>query len=117
MLACGGAEQECWRAAMELEKKKLGRSGLELSVLGFGGTALGNMYTAVSEGDAVATLHAAYASGLRYYDTAPLYGHGLSELRLGGGLPHFSDKSVAVSTKVGWRLMPSFGRPADAGLF
>src|ERR1700675_3882347 len=118
MLACGGAEQGCFgSAAMALEKKKLGRSGLELSVLGFGGTALGNMYAAMSEGDAVATLHAAYASGLRYYDTAPLYGHGLSELRLGGGLRHFSDKSVVVSTKVGWRLTPSFGRPADAGLF
>ena len=59
----------------------------------------------------------AYASGLRYYDTAPLYGHGLSELRMGGGLRHFADPSVVVSTKVGWRLKPTFGQPADAGLF
>jgi D-threo-aldose 1-dehydrogenase len=102
---------------MEVQKKKLGRVGLELSVLGFGGTALGNMYAPMSEGDAIATLHYAYASGLRYYDTAPLYGHGLSELRMGGGLRHFADPDVVVSTKVGWRLKPTFGQPADAGLF
>ena len=41
---------------MEVQKKKLGRTGLELSVLGFGGTGLGNMYTAMSERDAIATL-------------------------------------------------------------
>jgi D-threo-aldose 1-dehydrogenase len=102
---------------MELERKRLGRTTLKLSVLGCGGTGLGNMYTAMSERDAVATLDAAHASGLRYYDTAPLYGHGLSELRLGGGLRRFSDASVVVSTKVGWRLKPAFGQPADAGLF
>jgi D-threo-aldose 1-dehydrogenase len=102
---------------MEVKRKGLGRTGLELSVLGFGGTGLGNMYTAMSEQEAVETLDAAYAAGLRYYDTAPLYGHGLSELRTGGGLRGFSDASVVVSTKVGWRLKPTFGGPADAGLF
>ena len=102
---------------MELERKRLGRTGLRLSVLGFGGTGLGNMYTAMSEREGIETLDAAYAAGLRYYDTAPLYGHGLSELRTGGGLRRFSDASVVVSTKVGWRLKPTFGQPADAGLF
>src|SRR5262252_9596720 len=102
---------------MELNRKPLGRTGLNLSVLGFGGTALGNMYTAISEREAIDTLDAAYASGLRYYDSAPLYGHGLSELRLGGGLRRFSDPDVVVSTKVGWRLKPTFGAPSGAGLF
>ena len=64
---------------MEPQQKGLGRTGLELSTLGFGGTGLGNMYAAMSEGDAIETLDAAYASGLRYFDTAPLYGDGASE--------------------------------------
>jgi D-threo-aldose 1-dehydrogenase len=102
---------------MEPQQKSLGRTGLKLSTLGFGGTGLGNMYVAMSEARAIETLDAAYASGLRYFDTAPLYGHGLSELRLGSGLRRFADPSVVVSTKVGWRLKPTFGGPSEAGLF
>jgi D-threo-aldose 1-dehydrogenase len=102
---------------MELDRKTLGRSKLELSVLGFGGTGLGNMYVAMSERNAIDTLSAAYAAGMRYFDTAPLYGHGLSELRLGGGLRMFADTGVVVSSKVGWRLRPAFGKPTEAGLF
>ena len=84
---------------MRQKKKPLGRIGLELSMLGFGGTALGNMYTAMSESDAIETLHSAYASGLRYFDTAPLYGHGLSELRLGSGLRRFADPERSFPPK------------------
>jgi D-threo-aldose 1-dehydrogenase len=102
---------------MTIRTKLLGRTDLELTVLGFGGTALGNMYAAMSEHAAFATLDAAYRCGIRYYDTAPLYGHGLSELRTGSGLRQFADPSVKLSTKVGWRLRPAFGQPADAGLF
>jgi len=102
---------------MELDGKTLGRSKLKLSVLGFGGTGLGNMYVAMSERSVIDTLSAAYAAGMRYYDTAPLYGHGLSELRLGGGLRMFADPNVIVSSKVGWRLRPAFGKPTGAGLF
>jgi D-threo-aldose 1-dehydrogenase len=102
---------------MTLQTKALGRSGLQLTVLGFGGTALGNMYAAMSEHAAATTLEAAYRSGVRYYDTAPLYGHGLSELRTGSGLRQFADASVKLSTKVGWRLKPAFGQPTGAGLF
>jgi D-threo-aldose 1-dehydrogenase len=102
---------------MELDRKTLGRSQLKLSVLGFGGTGLGNMYVAMSERSVIDTLSAAYAAGMRYYDTAPLYGHGLSELRLGGGLRMFADPAVVVSSKVGWCLRPAFGKPTGAGLF
>ncbi|MEO8008328.1 MAG: aldo/keto reductase [Betaproteobacteria bacterium] len=102
---------------MELNRKTLGRSKLALSVLGFGGTGLGNMYVAMSERSVIDTLAAAYAAGIRYYDTAPLYGHGLSELRTGSGLRMFADPTVIVSSKVGWRLRPAFGKPAEAGLF
>ncbi len=102
---------------MELDRKTLGRSKLNLSALGFGGTGLGNMYVAMSERSVIDTLSAAYAAGMRYYDTAPLYGHGLSELRLGSGLRMFADTGVVVSSKVGWRLRPAFGKPTEAGLF
>ena len=102
---------------MELDRKTLGRSKLALSVLGFGGTGLGNMYVAMSERSVIDTLSAAYAAGMRYFDNAPLYGHGLSELRLGGGLRMFADPGVIVSSKVGWRLRPAFGKPTEAGLF
>ena len=50
--------------------------------LGFGAAPLGNLYRPVSEEDAQKTLDAAWASGIRYFDTAPLYGLGLSETRL-----------------------------------
>ena len=102
---------------MALDRKTLGGSKLMLSVLGFGGTGLGNLYVAMSERSVIDTLSAAYAAGIRYYDTAPLYGHGLSELRLGGGLRRFADPGVIVSSKVGWRLRPAFGKPTGAGLF
>jgi D-threo-aldose 1-dehydrogenase len=102
---------------MALGRKTLGRSQLALSVFGFGGTGLGNMYVAMSERNVIDTLTAAYAAGIRYFDTAPLYGHGLSERRLGGGLRLFADTGVVVSTKVGWRLRPAFGAATDAGLF
>src|SRR5882757_6313504 len=93
---------------MALHRKTLGRSGLKLSVLGFGGTGLGNMYAPMTEAGSMQALTAAYAAGVRYYDTAPLYGHGLSELRTGAGLRSFSDAEVIVSSKVGWRLKPAF---------
>ncbi|MEO8163953.1 MAG: aldo/keto reductase [Betaproteobacteria bacterium] len=102
---------------MELDRKSLGRSNLNLSMLGFGGTGLGNMYVAMSERSAIDTLSTAYSAGIRYFDTAPLYGHGLSEVRLGGGLRMFADADVVVSSKVGWRLRPAFGAPTEAGLF
>jgi D-threo-aldose 1-dehydrogenase len=102
---------------MALDSKPLGRTGLPLTVLGFGGTALGNMYTAMSEREAIDALDTAYATGIRYFDTAPLYGHGLSELRTGAALRRFEDRGVMLSTKVGWRLKPAFGAPTNAGLF
>src|SRR5258708_13206291 len=105
------------RGHMELDRKTLGRSKLNLSALGFGGTGLGNMYVAMSERSVIDTLSAAYAAGMRYYDTAPLYGHGLSELRLGSGLRMFADTGVVVSSKVGWPLRPAFAKPPHAAPF
>jgi D-threo-aldose 1-dehydrogenase len=69
--------------------------------LGFGAAPLGNLYKAISEDDAQATLNAAWKQGVRYYDTAPLYGLGLSETRLNHFLRDKKRKDYVLSTKIG----------------
>lgn len=69
--------------------------------LGFGAAPLGNLYRPVSEEDAQKTLDAAWASGIRYFDTAPLYGLGLSETRLNHFLRAKKRRDYVISTKVG----------------
>ncbi|WP_199229106.1 aldo/keto reductase [Caulobacter endophyticus] len=71
--------------------------------LGFGGAAVGNLYAPVSDAQARAVIDAALAAGIGYFDTAPHYGFGLSEIRLGHAL---AGRDVVVSTKVGRRLEP-----------
>jgi D-threo-aldose 1-dehydrogenase len=71
------------------------------AVLGLGGAPLGNLYEPVSEEEARATVDAAWDAGVRFYDTAPLYGHGLSERRLGEALRGRPRDQYRVSTKVG----------------
>ena len=63
------------------------------------------------------SLDASFAAGVRYVDTAPLYGHGLSEHRVGGWLRRVRGEDIVLSTKVGWRLFPARGQPTEAGLF
>ncbi|SFB72933.1 D-threo-aldose 1-dehydrogenase [Polaromonas sp. OV174] len=75
--------------------------------LGLGGAALGNLFSVVSDAQSQALLEAAWASGCRSFDTAPHYGHGRSERRLGDALrPHVRD-SYALSSKVGRLLTPN----------
>ncbi|MFK0160134.1 aldo/keto reductase [Streptomyces sp. NPDC090493] len=69
--------------------------------IGFGTAPLGNMFRAVPEEEATATLDAAWDKGIRYYDTAPLYGAGLAEIRLGGLLSRKNRDEFVLSTKVG----------------
>jgi D-threo-aldose 1-dehydrogenase len=74
---------------------------------GFGGAAIGNLYQPVSEADAFETVRAAFDAGVRYFDTAPHYGFGLSEKRLGAALSSIDPQQTAIiSTKVGRRLAP-----------
>ena len=63
--------------------KKLGKSNIKLPKLGFGAAPLGELFEKVSEEQSSQTLKTSYDSGFRYYDTAPWYGHGLSEHRIG----------------------------------
>ncbi len=85
------------------KRKFTTRSGalLQFTELGFGAAPLGNLYRPLTEKEARATLDAAWTAGCRYYDTAPLYGLGLSETRLNGFLRAKPRDSYLLSTKVG----------------
>ena len=69
--------------------------------LGFGTAPLGNMFRAIPEEEAQATVHAAWDAGVRYFDTAPFYGSGLSEIRLGAALSRYNRDDYVLSSKVG----------------
>ncbi|OLL32370.1 D-threo-aldose 1-dehydrogenase [Burkholderia sp. SRS-W-2-2016] len=71
------------------------------SRIGFGTAPLGNMYRNIPEDEAIATVHAAWDSGIRYFDGAPLYGAGLAELRLGEALAGRPRSEYVLGTKVG----------------
>jgi len=74
---------------------------LAFSELGFGSAPIGNLYSAVPESQATATLEAAWKAGIRYFDTAPLYGLGLAETRLNAFFRGKPRSDFVVSTKVG----------------
>jgi D-threo-aldose 1-dehydrogenase len=78
---------------------------LRLTQLGFGTAPLGNLYRKVRDDDAQATLHAAWQAGIRYFDTAPQYGLGRAEQRVGTALPNFDVAKLTLSTKVGRLLL------------
>jgi D-threo-aldose 1-dehydrogenase len=83
---------------------------------GFGASGLGTLTWDIPEATAAEILDAAWAAGFRYYDTSPLYGHGLSELRLGRMLRERPRDDFLLSTKVGRYLVPPRGgRVADPG--
>jgi D-threo-aldose 1-dehydrogenase len=82
-------------------KRQLGRTGVALTQLGFGGAGLGELFERVSEPDAAATLQAAWDHGIRYFDTAPWYGRGQSEHRFGRFLYRQPRGEFVLSTKVG----------------
>ena len=80
---------------------RIGNGGLTFTELGFGTAPLGNLYRAISDDDAEAILETAWETGSRYYDTAPLYGLGLSETRLNRFLRGRNRDDYVLSTKVG----------------
>lgn len=94
-------------------RRRVGRTSLELPVFGMGAAHLGELYGKVEEAESRATLAAAWASGVRYFDTAPWYGRGLSEHRLGGFLRTQPREQFSITTKVGRTLH----RPADPRTF
>ena len=104
-------------------KRKFGRIDLDVTAMGFGAAPIGNFLKPIGEETSKAMIDAAYEAGLNYYDTAPMYGHGLSELRVGYGLRWRDRDSVVVSSKVGRLLRPrprkdiDFTPWVDAGAF
>ncbi len=83
------------------ETRELGRTGVKLTQFGFGAARLGELFVRVSEEDSLATLQAVWKSGVRYFDTAPWYGLGLSEHRVGSFLYEQPRPEFVLSTKVG----------------
>ena len=89
-----------------MRTRTLGRGPVEVSELAFGAAALGNLFTPVGDDEAAAALEAAWDAGIRYFDTAPHYGIGLSERRVGAALRQRPRDSYTLSTKVGRLLEP-----------
>ena len=79
----------------------LGARGLKVTRLGLGTAPIGGLYEPVSDDHATATVAASIAAGIRFFDTAPLYGHGLAESRLGRALEAIPRDQIVVATKVG----------------
>lgn len=91
-----------------MKTRPLGQTGLNVTEIGFGGAAIAGLYAAVTRDAAMATMQAAWDAGMRFFDTAPYYGQGLSERRMGDFLQGRS--GYVLSTKVGRLLHPV---PAD----
>ena len=87
--------------------RRIGKTNVHVPPLGFGAAAIGNLYQQVAEEDAQSAIAAALANGITYFDTAPHYGFGLSESRLGNALATLDPPpEVRISTKVGRLLIP-----------
>ena len=91
---------------------------LQVTEVGFGAAGVSNLYSAISDEQAAATLEAAWAGGIRYFDVAPHYGLGLAERRLGAALASKPRHEYVVSTKVGRVLVPRIPpAPRDDDMF
>jgi len=86
------------------DREKVGLQGLEVTHLGLGGTTFGNLYSALDEQEGLDVIDASYMAGVRYFDTAPLYGYGMSETKMGPGLARYNRDEIAISSKVGYVL-------------
>lgn len=89
------------------ERARVGETKLHISRVGLGGAPLGNLYNAVSEEQALATVERALQLGFKHIDTAPFYGLGMSEGRVGRALQGHRREEYTLSTKVGRVLVPS----------
>jgi D-threo-aldose 1-dehydrogenase len=94
-----------------MQRSRLG--SLDVTSIGLGTAPLGGLFAPVSDADAEATLAAGWSVGIRFYDTAPLYGFGLAERRLGAFLRQQPRESYVVSTKVGRLLRAPDGAAAE----
>ena len=99
------------------ERRTLGRSGVEVTTLAFGAAPIGNFIHPFTDAGAREMVDQSWDQGVRYFDTAPLYGHGLSEYRLGHALRERPREEYVLSTKVGRLLRPAAPGTFDSGLW
>lgn len=92
---------------LNIPKRTLGRTSLTIDTLGFGCAPIGNLYKQMDDKSATQLLTSALHSGFKYFDTAPHYGQGLSERRVGDVLRLHKNQDYILSTKVGRLLKPS----------
>lgn len=90
-----------------MHQRKIQNTSVRLTELGLGASVIGNLYRVTSADDATAAVDAAWEAGLRYFDTAPHYGLGLSERRLGAALRGRPREEYVISSKVGRLLVPN----------
>jgi D-threo-aldose 1-dehydrogenase len=86
---------------VSIETRQLGQHGPSVTRIGLGCAPFGNLFTEVSDEDVQATVDTAWEGGVRFFDTAPLYGHGLSEIRLGKALAKYPRNEYVLASKVG----------------
>ena len=84
-----------------LPTRRLGTTDLHVTRIGFGAASIGGLYTAIDDAQAIATVERAWDLGIRLFDTAPLYGYGTAERRLGAVLANRPRDAFVLSTKVG----------------
>ena len=82
-------------------RRRVGRSAVEVTQLGLGGASLGDLFATISTADALGAVDSSWDAGVRYYDTAPWYGLGLSESRVGLGLHGRARGDFVLSSKQG----------------
>ncbi|MCU1699052.1 MAG: pyridoxal 4-dehydrogenase [Mycobacterium sp.] len=99
------------------DTKANARSGLTFTALGYGGAPIGNYNGVFSDADAQDMVSQAWDQGIRYFDTAPGYGNGLGEHRLGHALRRRDRKELVLSTKVGRVLTPMLDAPSTNGQY
>ena len=97
-------------------RRVLGRTGLSVSVLGFGTAPLGDLYAQLDDGTAITAVERAFELGINLLDTSPLYGRGLSEHRCGTAIRRVPRQDIVVCTKVG-RWMDPFHGPGNGSGF
>lgn len=95
------------------DKAEIGRTGVMIGRLGLGGAPLAGLYTGVSDEQAYDTINRHLERGMNFFDTAPLYGSGVSETRLGHVLSTCDRSAFVLATKVGRLLVPDPDRPQD----
>lgn len=98
-----------------LPRRILGRTALNVSVLGFGTAPLGDLYVRLDDATAITTVERAFALGVNLLDTSPLYGHGLAEHRCGTALRRLPRRDIVVCTKVGRWMDPAHARGDGSG--